>query len=171
MLRATEIVHETVPAEDSLTLPFELRQKSRLVARTDGGQQILLQLPRGGVLRHGTRLRMSDGTVLEVRAAAESLSVVESDSPLALLRAAYHLGNRHVALQLDPGALRYLHDHVLDDMLAGMGLAPRLLRDRFEPEHGAYGPAGAHSHGHHSHEHQHDPSEAQDAPGGHGHHH
>lgn len=150
MLRATEIITSRPPAEDSLTLPFELRQKSRLVARTDGGRQILLQLPRGNVLRHGTRLRVSDGSVLEVRAAAESLSVVESESPIALLRAAYHLGNRHVALQIDNQGLRYLHDHVLDDMLAGMGLAPRTLKGPFEPEQGAYGHGAAHhSHGHH----------------------
>jgi urease accessory protein len=176
MLRATEVIDAALPAEDSLTLPFELRQKSRLVARTDGGRQILLQLPRGGVLRHGTRLRASDGSVLEVRAAAESLSVVESDSPLALARAAYHLGNRHVALQIEAQRLRYLQDHVLDDMLAGMGLTPRALRDRFEPEHGAYGHGHQHSHAdEHSHEphphgHAHAHAHADDA-GGHGHRH
>lgn len=152
MLRATEIIPSRPPAEDSLTLPFELRQKSRLVARTDGGRQILLQLPRGNVLRHGTRLRASDGSVLEVRAAAESLSVVESESPIALLRAAYHLGNRHVALQIDEHGLRYLHDHVLDDMLAGLGLVPRTLKGPFEPEQGAYGHGLAHSHGAHQHD-------------------
>ncbi len=161
MLRVTEIIADRVPAEDSLTLPFELRQRSRLVARTDGGREVLLQLPRGNVLRHGTRLRASDGSVLEVRAAAESLSVVESEQPLALLRAAYHLGNRHVALQLDEHGLRYLQDHVLDAMLEGLGLSPRALKAPFEPEHGAYGAGAAHghhshgdhSHGHHSHGH------------------
>ena len=153
MLRATEVIAAPLPAEDSLTLPFELRQKSRLVARSDGGRQILLQLPRGGVLRHGTRLRVSDGSVLEVRAAPESLSVVESDSPMALLRAAYHLGNRHVPLQIDVHGLRYLHDHVLDDMLAGMGLLPRTMRGPFEPEHGAYAHGAAHAHGHAKHHH------------------
>lgn len=164
MLRATEIIAARLPAEDSLTLPFELRQRSRLVARTDGGRQILLQLPRGNVLRHGTRLRVSDGSLLEVRAAAETLSVVESESPLALLRAAYHLGNRHVALQIDEQGLRYLHDHVLDAMLEGLGLVPRTLKGPFEPEHGAYAHGSAHTHGsahmhgndahdHHAHDH------------------
>ena len=80
MLRAAEILEAPARADDSLTLPFELRQKSRLVARSDAGREILLQLPRGGVLRHGALLRASDGSVLEVRAAPETLSVVESDS-------------------------------------------------------------------------------------------
>ncbi|MEY2931883.1 MAG: hypothetical protein RL033_2632 [Pseudomonadota bacterium] len=161
MLRATEVIDRNLPAEDSLTLAFELRQKSRLVARSDGGRQVLLQLPRGGVLRHGTRLRVSDGSVLEVRAAPESLSVVESEDPVALLRAAYHLGNRHVALQLDAHGLRYLHDHVLDDMLTGLGLTPQPMRGPFEPEHGAYGHGAAHTHGHEHgrHEHEHDHAE------------
>jgi len=155
MLRATEILHTPTRADDTLTLPFELRQKSRLVAHSDGGRQILLQLPRGGVLRHGALLRVSDGSVVEVRAAPESLSVVESENPIELLRAAYHLGNRHVALQIAPRGLRYLHDHVLDDMLIGLGLAPRPLEAPFEPEHGAYG-AGAAHHSHGPHEHHHD---------------
>jgi urease accessory protein len=155
MLRATEIIDTPAPADDSLTLPFELRQKSRLVARSDTGRQLLLQLPRGGVLRHGARLRLSDGSLLEVRAASESLSAVESSNPVELLRAAYHLGNRHVALQIEPQGLRYLHDHVLDDMLVGLGLTPRALHAPFEPEHGAYGhSASHHAHGQHEHEHE-----------------
>jgi urease accessory protein len=155
MLRATEILETPTRADDTLTLPFELRQKSRLVAHSDGGRQILLQLPRGGVLRHGALLRVSDGSVVEVRAARESLSAVESENPVELLRAAYHLGNRHVALQIAPGGLRYLHDHVLDDMLVGLGLEPHPLEAPFEPEHGAYG-AGAAHHSHGTHEHHHD---------------
>jgi urease accessory protein len=174
MLRATEVLEALAPADDSLTLPFELRQRSRLVARTDAGRELLLQVPRGGVLRHGALLRVSDGTVLEVRAAPESLSMVESQSAVDLLRAAYHLGNRHVALQIDARGLRYLHDHVLDAMLIGLGLEPRALEAPFEPEHGAYGHAhGAHPHGAHPHgAHPHDaqPHDAQ-PHGAHGHDH
>ena len=156
MLRASEILEAPARADDSLTLPFELRQKSRLVAQSDAGRQILLQLPRGGVLRHGALLRVSDGSVLEVRAANESLSVVESANASDLLRAAYHLGNRHVALQIDPQGLRYLHDHVLDGMLVGLGLVPRTEQGPFEPEHGAYGHGAAqHSHAHGPDEHDH----------------
>jgi len=157
MLCATEVLETPTRPDDSLTLPFELRQKSRLLAQTDGGRQILLQLPRGGVLRHGALLKVNDGSVVEVRAARESLSVVESESPVELLRAAYHLGNRHIALQIAAGGLRYLHDHVLDAMLVGLGLDPHPLEAPFEPEHGAYGAGAAHHHhSHDAHEHHHD---------------
>lgn len=166
MLKAEETVTGAVVAraQDSLTLPFELRQRSRLVAKLDSGRDVLLQLPRGSVLRHGTRLRLSDGSLVEVRAALETLSVVQSHDALELARAAYHLGNRHVALQLDHGGLAYLHDHVLDDMLRGLGLQPELCERPFEPEHGAYGhhhaaDAHAHSHSHphaHGHAHRHE---------------
>ena len=149
-------------AADTLILPFELRQKSRLVARLESGRQVLLQLTRGQVLRGGTRLQAEDGSVIEVRSAPEELSVVASDDATELLRAAYHLGNRHVALQIEPGAISYQHDHVLDDMLRGLGLEPRVTSQPFEPESGAYGRAGAHHHGHdHDHGHEHHP--------GHGH--
>jgi urease accessory protein len=159
MLKAAEIL-AALPAgssvHDSLTLPFELRQKSRLVAALGSGQRIALSLPRGQVLRHGSLLRASDGSVIEVRSAREELSVVSSDDPSVLLRAAYHLGNRHVALQIGAGTLYYLHDHVLDDMLRGLGLEPSFVEQPFEPESGAYGRSGhhhgpTHEHDHHDH--------------------
>ena len=169
MLRAVEVLEVPVRADDSLTLPFELRQRSRLVTRSDAGREILLTLPRGGVLRHGALLRVSDGSVLEVLAAPESLSVVESDSAVELLRAAYHLGNRHVALQIDARGLRYLHDHVLDAMLVGLGLSPRALEGPFEPEHGAYGHAHAHeAHAREAHPHEAHAHEGGSAHGAHG---
>jgi urease accessory protein len=159
MLKAAEIIAELPLGSaiaDSLTLPFEQRQKSRLVAALDSGRQIALQLPRGHVLRHGSLLRASDGSVVVVRSAAEELSVVRSDDPTELLRAAYHLGNRHVALQIGPGTLSYLHDHVLDDMLRGLGLEPGFAEQPFEPESGAYGRHGAHHHDRHEpHDHEH----------------
>jgi urease accessory protein len=161
MLKVMEILSAAAaadPADDTLTLPFELRQKSRLVARSDQGRELALQLPRGHVLRHGARLAAEDGSVIAIRAAGEELSVVESADPAALARAAYHLGNRHVALQIEAGALSYLHDHVLDDMVRGLGLAPRTIEQRFEPEPGAYG--RGHGLGHHhgpedGHDHEH----------------
>lgn len=153
MLKASTILAgASATPSDTLTLPFELRQRSRLVAALESGRQIALALPRGHVLRDGARLQAEDGSVIAVRAAAEELSVVQSPDPTALARAAYHLGNRHVALQIEEGALSYLHDHVLDDMLRGLGLQPRVEQRPFEPEAGAYGRGG------HSHEHEHDPS-------------
>jgi urease accessory protein len=145
-LRINERLAETsAPAEVTLTLPFEARQKSRLRTCLDNGADVGLFLPRGTVLRHGDRLRTTNGLLVEVRAAAETVSTARGSDPLLLARAAYHLGNRHVALQIGPGWLRYLHDHVLDDMVRELGLELCCEQAPFEPEAGAYGGAqGAH---------------------------
>jgi urease accessory protein len=161
MLKAVQILAE-LPAgaavADRLTLPFELRQKSRLVAKLEGGEPIALSLPRGHVLRHGALLQTEQGLVIEVCSALEELSVVGSADETLLLRAAYHLGNRHVPLQIRAGRLSYQHDHVLDDMLRGLGLEPSFAEEPFEPEAGAYGRGAGHSHHHHDHdEHEHHP--------------
>ena len=145
-LRIVERLNENLPARATLTLPFDLRQKSRLRTRLDSGEEVGLFLPRGTVLRHGDRLRAADGRVIEVRAAPETVSTARTDEPLRLARAAYHLGNRHVALQLGPGWLRYLHDHVLDGMVRELGLDVVCEQAPFEPEAGAYG--GGHHQGH-----------------------
>lgn len=159
MLKAVQILAELPPGvtiADRLTLPFELRQKSRLVAKLDSGTPIALSLPRGQVLRGGALLQTEEAAVVEIRSAAEELSVVCSADATLLLRAAYHLGNRHVPLQIQPGRLSYQHDHVLDDMLRGLGLDPSFAEEPFEPEAGAYGRASAHAHHHHGHD-EHDP--------------
>ena len=145
-LQIVERLNADLPAQAALTLPFELRQKSRLRTRLDSGEDVGLFLPRGAVLRHNDRLRANDGRVVEVRAAPETVSTGRTDDPLRLARAAYHLGNRHVALQLGPGWLRYLHDHVLDGMVRELGLEVIYEQAPFEPEAGAYG--GGHHHGH-----------------------
>lgn len=128
----------------TLTLPFEKRQRSRLSVCLDDGRPAGLFLPRGTVLRDGDRLRAADGLVAQVRAAPEPVSTAVSGEPAALLRAAYHLGNRHVAVQIGEGWLRYLRDHVLDGMVAGLGLTVSHETAPFEPEAGAY---GHHHHG------------------------
>ncbi len=143
-LQITERLREPVDAQATLTLPFEQRQKSRLRTRLDNGRDAGLFLPRGTVLRHGDRLRATSGLIVEVRAAPEAVSTARADDALLLARAAYHLGNRHVALQLGPGWLRYLHDHVLDGMVRELGLAVSHEQAPFEPEAGAYG--GEHHH-------------------------
>ncbi|MCB1740985.1 MAG: urease accessory protein UreE [Gammaproteobacteria bacterium] len=145
-------------AMDELVLPFELRQRSRLRAMTQRGQEVGLFLDRGLVLRDGDRLSSEDGVVVRVRAAPEHCSTVRASDPLALTRAAYHLGNRHVMLQVGAGFLRYRHDHVLDAMLRAMGLRVFEETVPFEPEAGAYPGAHGHVHGHshgHSHDHEH----------------
>src|SRR5690349_22583187 len=134
-------------AERRLVLPFADRSRSRLRAFLDNGEEAGLILERGSVLRHGDLLLADDGRVVEVEAASETVSTVHTGDGLMLARASYHLGNRHVALQIGPGWLRYQHDHVLDDMLRGFGLEVLIEELPFEPEGGAY-VAASHTHSH-----------------------
>ncbi len=139
-----------------LTLPLEKRVRSRLRARLDSGEEIAILLPRGSVLHDGDRLCAESGELILVRAAPEALSRVRSDDPLQLARACYHLGNRHMQVQILAGEVRYLHDHVIDEMLRGLGFSVSLCEAPFAPEPGAYGGSAeqAHAHGH-SHAHPH----------------
>lgn len=152
------------PAAEQLVLPFELRQKSRLRARLASGLEVGLFLERGIVLRGGDLLLADDGTVVEVVAALETVSTVRDSEATRLARAGYHLGNRHVPVEIGSGWLRYGHDHVLDDMVRGLGLSVVVEQAPFEPEGGAYGhPHGhAHSHGHSDHGHDHEHGHARD---------
>ncbi len=136
-------------AAETLTLTFDLRQRSRFRARLDCGEEVGVALPRGHVLRDGAILRDAHGCEILVRAAAEPVSQAQSDDPWLLARACYHLGNRHVPLQVERDYLRYAPDHVLDEMVLGLGLKVERRDEPFEPEAGAY---GGHHHGHgHSH--------------------
>jgi urease accessory protein len=135
-------------AQGRLVLPFDSRQKSRLRAELEGGEEVGLLLERGTVLRGGDLLLASDGRVVEIVAAAEDVSLVTAGDPWQLARAAYHLGNRHIAVQVGSGWLSYLSDHVLDDMLRGQGFDIQHRSQPFEPEGGAYAHAGAHTHAH-----------------------
>ncbi|MGR9116732.1 MAG: urease accessory protein UreE [Gammaproteobacteria bacterium] len=143
MLKLTELAAPESVADDVLTLPFETRQKSRLQAVTDGGKAVGLFLARGQVLRSGMVLSGPDGVHVKIQAAPERVSVIRSPDALQFARACYHLGNRHVPLQILPGELRYLEDHVLDHMLEGLGHLVKHEALPFEPEAGAY-----HQHAH-----------------------
>ncbi len=147
MLSAEQIVGSAPAVDDTLTLPFDVRQKSRFKTTLDSGRELVVRLPRGSHVHDGTLLKTSEGLVIRVRAAAETLSVVEAAEPLLLARAAYHLGNRHVPLQIEPGRLSYLHDHVLDDMLHQLGLHVVVHQGPFQPEQGAYGGHASAGHG------------------------
>jgi urease accessory protein len=167
MRKLTSVVPRTDAAETvSLTLAYEDRRRSRLRARLDDGAEVALLLPRGTVLRDGDCLGgEDDGPAVRVRAAAETLSVARTADPHLLCRAAYHLGNRHIALQIGPGRLAYQHDHVLDGMVRDLGLTVATEETPFEPEAGGYrheGTAGHdHAHGHaHDHAHPHPPRHA-----------
>jgi urease accessory protein len=146
MLIVSQKLLEPRPASAWLTLPFQLRSKSRLRTTLDGGEEVGLMLERGSVLRGGDLLIADDGRVIEVVAAPETVSTVRAGDPWKLARASYHLGNRHVALQIGQGWLRYQHDYVLDDMVRGLGLDVVVEAAPFEPEGGAYG-ATPHNHG------------------------
>ncbi|HEX7669717.1 MAG TPA: urease accessory protein UreE [Polyangiaceae bacterium] len=142
-------------AEASLSLSFHKRRSSRQRARLSSGEEIALILPRGTVLSDGSVLRGEGGQLLRVEAAPERVSRIVSEDSLLLTRAAYHLGNRHIAVQVEPGNLSYLHDHVLDDLVRGLGLSVEVMDAPFEPESGAYGAHGHGGHDHDDHEHSH----------------
>ena len=146
-----------------LTLTFDERKKSRLRTRLDDGTEVALLLERGTILRGDDVLVTDDGQLVRVRAAPELVSTVRAPDARALARAAYHLGNRHVPLQVGEGWVRYEHDHVLDDLAAALGLDVVVELASFEPEAGSYAGRGASAHHHeHGHEHEH---EHEDPPG------
>lgn len=173
MLQLTEIVGSGTTSENgaatTLTLTFEGRRRSRLLVRLADGREAALMLPRGTVLLDGDRLRADTGAIVVVRAASETLSVVRTSDPHLLTRAAYHLGNRHVPLQIGPDWLAFGHDHVLDGLVRDLGLDVTTESAPFEPEAGGYRHQGSatapstHTHPHHHHDHDHDH--------GHDHHH
>ncbi|MBT8764331.1 urease accessory protein UreE [Desulfohalobiaceae bacterium Ax17] len=148
MLKITKILQnkDHVQPQAQLTLPFELRQKSRQLARLDSGEEVGLFLPRGTILMDGDLLQTDNGVVIIVKAAPEKISIATTQDSLLWARACYHLGNRHVPLQISNLQVAYLHDHVLDEMVKGLGLEVSTTIAPFEPETGAY-----HSHGHHHH--------------------
>ena len=150
MLNLTKKLEHPVKTETTLTLPFEIRQKSRFRATLDDGREAGIILSRGEVLRSGDCLESEQGEVVQICAADETVSIMRTDDALMLARAAYHLGNRHVPLQITVSQLCYQHDHVLDEMLEQLGLKVTCEQAPFEPEAGAYS-GGGHSHGHHHH--------------------
>lgn len=139
-------------ASESLTLTFEARCKTRLRTRLDGGEEAGLFLERGLILRSGDKLLGQDGRVVEVRPAPEAVMEGRTDDPVLIAKAAYHLGNRHVPVQVGvdetSGFLRFGRDHVLGEMVRGLGLEVREIEAPFEPESGAYGGHGGHAHPH-----------------------
>lgn len=156
MKEFTDKIETAAEIYATLTLPFDLRQKSRQRVQLDNGEEASLLLKRGPTLQNGDLLAAEDGTAIKVVAADEQLSSVVCEDVLLFARACYHLGNRHTPLQIVKERLSYLHDHVLDDMLAGLGLQVNIISAPFEPESGAYGghtsdSAEGHSHHHHAH--------------------
>lgn len=149
MIRLTEKTALAEAVDTTLTLPLQHRIKSRLRVVLDNGEDAGLFLERGTTLKEGDLLCSKDGYRVRVRAANEQLSRVTSDDPHLLARACYHLGNRHVSIQIEPDSVSYQHDHVLDEMLRGLGFTVTSLEAPFEPEPGAYGGSAERGHSHH----------------------
>lgn len=147
MLEAFEIIkNPKIAAHMEAVLTFEERQKSRYKTQTRCGKNLGWFIPRGLVLHDGDYLQCKTGELIRVIAAPETVSEVTSVDALLLTRTAYHLGNRHVPLQIGAGFLRYQQDHVLDAMVQGLGLNVSCQQRPFQPENGAYHGQGGHSH-------------------------
>jgi urease accessory protein len=155
MIELTKLLDKKTRAEATLTLPIEQRVRSRLKVTLDDGRDAGLFLPRGTLIRGGDYLSDNNGVIIEIIASNETVSTLHCDDITQLTRAAYHLGNRHIPLQIESNWLRYQHDHVLDEMLQQMGLIVIVEKAPFEPEAGAYQQA---PHQHHSHDHEHNHS-------------
>ena len=156
MIKLIEKTNNSGTVNATLTLPLHSRIKSRLRVTLDNGEDAGLFLERGTSLQAGDVLCTEDSYQVEIIAASEKLSIIRSDDLHLLARACYHLGNRHVSIQIERDCVCYLHDHVLDEMLRGLGLLVEAVEAPFEPEPGAYGGSAekAHQHGH-SHGHSH----------------
>lgn len=162
-----------------VALDWDQRQKSRFHLTASDGQRVGVFLPRGSLLRGGDVLLLQNGSLLRVLAAPQALLRIttcpQHGSPFDLMRAAYHLGNRHVPIELQPDHIKIEPDHVLAEMLRAMHLTVREVKEAFEPEGGAYGHAGhaghrpqhgasghgsdGHTHPHaHPHAHEHGPA-------------
>jgi urease accessory protein len=131
-------------ADAELRLPFEMRQRSRLMTRLSTGEEVGLMLDRGSVLRGGDCLRADDGRIVRVVASDETLMEARCNDQTVLARCAYHLGNRHTPVQVGDGWLRFAADDVLAGMARSVGATVTSISAPFEPEAGAY--AGGHHH-------------------------
>ncbi len=163
----------------TVELDWDVRQKSRFAATDSAGRELAIFLPRGTLVRGGDVLVAEDGSMVRVIAALQPVLVIthckNHGTPFDLTRAAYHLGNRHVPIELQPDHLKIEPDHVLADMLRAMHLIVTEQNLAFEPEGGAYaaGHGGGHHHGGHGHgdEHHHGHDHAHDHGHGHDHSH
>ena len=162
----------------TVELGWDVRQKSRFAATDSAGRELGIFLPRGTLVRGGDVLVAEDGSMVRVIAALQPVLVIthckNHGTPFDLTRAAYHLGNRHVPIELQPDHLKIEPDHVLADMLRAMHLIVTEQNLAFEPEGGAYaaGHGGGHGHDHgHSHDHAHSHEHPHSHPHDHGHSH
>ena len=144
---------------DEILIDYDRRHRRRIVLKTQSGQDILLDLPQATRLRDGDGLQLQSGAIIRVRARPEPLAEIHAHSDAELIRIAWHLGNRHLPVQLLRDKIRIRQDHVIEAMVEQLGGHIDRIEAPFDPEAGAY--AGGHSHNHdneeedHAHSHPH----------------
>ncbi len=156
-IRALTLELLDAPPEATLSLPYDARWRRRGLLTTDGGEEILLDLPEATELAEGLALRLEDGRRVSLRAAPEALAEARATGA-ALARLAWHVGNRHTPCMVEEGRLLIRRDHVLEHMLEHLGAQVRHVTEPFRPEGGAYGHGRTHGHAH-----GHDPHQDPDA--------
>jgi len=165
MLRAIAVVRKPAVkpdrVADRVTLDHEGRRRRRVALKGEGGLDLLLDLDKATALNDGDALKLEDGRLVEVKAAAQPLLEVRAENPLRLMRIAWHIGNRHTPAEITADAIYIEDDHVLAEMVRGQGCTATLVQRPFQPERGAYDHDCGHDHGGHGHSHEH----------GHAHHH
>ena len=141
-------------AAGSLTLDFDARHRRRFRLTADQGDDILLDLPQAIAMADGDGLQLDDGRWLKVQAAVEDIVEVRHNDPIQLMRLAWHLGNRHLPTEIRDYVLLIRPDHVIEDMLRGLGADLQMVQSAFQPEGGAYG--HGHNHKHNGSQHHHE---------------
>lgn len=156
MIRATQVrpqVRWTEAAADTVVLGFDDRHRRRMAMTGTRGLEFLLDLEEAIALRGGDALVLDDGRLIEVVAAPEPLVEIRGTDPHHLVRVAWHLGNRHLPTQIVGKGLRIRRDHVIEDMVKGLGARVIAIEAPFDPEGGAYAGGGHAAHGHDQHDH------------------
>lgn len=178
MQRAISVVRKVAVKQDrvveTLTLDHEDRNRRRVALKGDGGRDILLDLDKPTALNDGDAVKLEDGSLVLIRAAAQKLIEITAENPLRLMRVAWHIGNRHTPAEITTDAIYIEHDHVLAEMIRGQGCTMSEVERPFQPERGAYDHDHAncgHDHGHHHHDHDHAHAHGDACGCGHDHHH
>lgn len=135
-------------SSDSVTLNYDNRYRRRIVLKTNGGEDFLLDLAKTTELRSGDLIELEDGRFIEVKAASEKLMKATSNEPLLILKAAWHIGNRHLSCEIQMDNLILRFDHVILHMLENLGLTLEVINQPFNPEGGAYGDTRTTGHQH-----------------------
>ena len=150
MIRATAILPASTwsDATDEVLIDFDRRHRRRIVLTTKGGEALLIDFPQAVRLRDGDGLALEDGGIVRVRARPEALLEIHAHDDNELVRIAWHLGNRHLPVQLLDGRIRIRADHVIEAMVEGLGGHVETIEAPFDPEDGAYAPGAIHHHAH-----------------------